>query len=208
MKRPSWATTVAVLGFIVGGYRLFTSITFIGLSGSAPQIGASMNAMQKTIEDPKVQKQMLEAAQKMSEAMAEQMKKQGVKFTPPPASTTDPAPQPQTNMPIPKFPEIPGYFDQIMKIGSYVSLVAAVLLILGAVTLLSVKPIAIKFCYWAIGLSLGFAILKNVVLVTTVPMLGMAMAVGSIFGIIVDLLLLFMVATGDKTAFHETPQTA
>jgi hypothetical protein len=72
-----------------------------------------------------------------------------------------------------------------------------------AICLLQVKPSAIRLFYCAAGALVVLGILKFVVAISYFSFMGMAMMAGGIFGAIIDIVLIIVIATSDKTVFKQ-----
>ncbi len=71
------------------------------------------------------------------------------------------------------------------------------------ISLLQVKPYAVKFVYWALGLAIGLTLIKGAVSVASMSFMVMAMGIGSIFGLMVNIVLLIVVGISDKSAYRQ-----
>jgi hypothetical protein len=92
----------------------------------------------------------------------------------------------------------------------YIGIFVAFLYILSGVFLLLKKEFSIKLVYVALATSIAFGIIESAVLAsdTGSGLISKTMGVGNIFGIIIDIILLIVVATADKTAYLENNKIA
>jgi hypothetical protein len=71
-----------------------------------------------------------------------------------------------------------------------------------SICLLSMRRGAVSLVTWAFGLSIALDVVKGIVFGATHSFIGMGIAVGCMFGAVVDGILLLVVLTSDKTAFE------
>jgi len=172
MKKPTWAKVVGIIGIILGCFAL---------------LGASQTiAMPQTIEMqknmmPEIQKKMLENAESQN-------------FSPE---------QVQESMRMMQdiWKDIPEWFDMWCIVSGIIALVIAVFYLYASIGLLRVQTSAIKMFYIAAGLSICFGIIKGLIAMKALSFVGISIMAGGILGIIIDIILLIVVARGDKQAF-------
>ena len=97
--------------------------------------------------------------------------------------------------------DVPPWFGTYCVVAGIVSLLVSGFYVFASIQLLQTKSAAIKLFYSALGLDIGFTILKAGVAVASMSFMGMAMMMGGMFGVVVSVVMLVVVATGDKTAF-------
>ncbi len=104
---------------------------------------------------------------------------------------------------IQKMWEMPDWFGRwSMFTGIARALISAIYL-LASIWLLMIKPVSIRLFYLAAGSSCVLGIIKGVVAFSALSyFIGIAMASGSTFGSLIDIVLIIVVATGDKSAFQ------
>jgi hypothetical protein len=102
--------------------------------------------------------------------------------------------------------DVPDWFGIYCAVTGVIGLFVSGFYIFAAVQLLQTKPGSIQLFYSALGLDIGFAVMKGVVAVAATSFIGMMMMMGSMFGVVLSIILLVVTATGDKQAF--TPQEA
>lgn len=182
MKRPTWATIVGVLGII---FAIF------GILGAGSDI-----MMPATIDFQKKMFSQMEAVQQKM------------------ATTENGNPIPdeaftgmlQSMQSMWEMPEWLGTWS--MATGLFKLLLCGLALFAG-ISLLQVKPYAIKVFYWAAGLNIGLFFIKGAVLLASMSLMAMTMLFGSFFGLVVNTVLIIVVALGDKTPFNQkVPATA
>jgi len=76
-----------------------------------------------------------------------------------------------------------------------------------SIMLIQLKPAAIRLFYWALGANISLSILKAAVGIYSFSFMSMAMMMGGLFGALIDVVLIIVVATSDKSAFsqHQEP---
>jgi hypothetical protein len=171
MKRPTWATVVGVLGIILSSLGV---------------LGAGQFMMM-----PK----MMQFQKEMMAGMQESMEKQ--------ESTKDREMMPPKEMfkMFEKMWDTPEWYATWCIVAGLLSLLISGFYLFASITLLQVKPSAIRLFYTAVGLSIGLALLKGFAAASAMSFMGLAMLFGSMCGVVIDIVLVIVVATGDKEAF-------
>ena len=142
-------------------------------------LGAGQTMMMpKMIE---MQKEMMPQMQKMLE------KQQG-------------SPQEVMNM-MQKIWDTPEWFDSWCIISGIMALIIAGFYIFASIGILQIKKSSVKMFYLAAGISIGFSILKGLIAMTAMPFMGIFVLIGGSFGVIINIILLIVVAKGDKRVF-------
>jgi len=77
--------------------------------------------------------------------------------------------------------------------------------ILAAILLLRIKSSGIRLLYGAAGSSIVLNIMKCVVAVSVSAFISISMILGAVFGTVIDIVLIMVVATGDKESFYQVP---
>ena len=68
--------------------------------------------------------------------------------------------------------------------------------------LMQIKKTAISLFYMAGGGSIIFSVVKGFMAVSAMSFMGISLVFGDVFGIIVNIILLIVVASGNKNAFQ------
>ncbi len=99
---------------------------------------------------------------------------------------------------------IPVWYGPVAFLMSLIAMAIAACYLFTSIWLLMTKPSAVPLFSLACVVSIGFAILHGVVSMIAMPMWGMGMGMGmtGIVVAVVNVVLLIVVATGDKTAFQ------
>lgn len=98
--------------------------------------------------------------------------------------------------------ETPEWFDTWMVVSGILGVLINGLYIFSAIWLLSLKPSAVKWAYYALGISIGFALIRAIVTASANSiMVGFALF-PIIVGLIIDLILLVVVIGADKDPFE------
>lgn len=178
MKRPTWATVVGILGIIFGVF---------GILGGGQEM-----MMPKMLEMQKEMFSKIEEAQKKDNSASHQ---------------TVQLPTEMRSMMEETWNYPPWFGSWSIFSGISRALISA-LYLFAAIWMLQVKPTAIKLFYWAAGLSIFLSLLKLIVAAfATDSFMGIGMAMGSAFGGLIDLVLIVVVATADKSAFANEGKT-
>lgn len=91
----------------------------------------------------------------------------------------------------------------IVRFG-YIGVIVSFIYILGGVFLLVRKPFSLKLAYGALGLSILFSIIQSIVLSldSSSSLLAMTAGYSQMFGVIIDIILIIVIVSSDKTAYH------
>jgi hypothetical protein len=183
MKRPTWVTVVGVLGII---------FACLGILGAGQEM-----IMPKML---KMKKEMFTDFRKMIEA---EMEKES-------ANQSDNEGQHQGNAEFPvgmfnsfmKMFDFPEWYGTWSIISGILKLLISAFFLLASIRLLQLRPSSINLFYWAAGSSIALGVVKGAVALSGGSFIALAMMVGGVFGIIIDIILIIVVATGDKKAFY------
>jgi len=231
MKRPTWATLTGVLGILFGLYGSYTNASiFMVMLRTRDQFQQPFTTLQKTMSDPAVMKQMQESAQKLQQVLAAQAQQKGLTTTnpilnvPPTIAANPSSSFPQIGntsagtVPSSTIPDLSNAFAKVFKTppawlstwqtgSSAISACLWLLLLIASVGLLQLQPWGIPMFYGASGGGIAFALVKSGVLISTMGVMGFPMSFGVVPGLVVNLIMLFVVVTGDKSAFGLSPAT-
>lgn len=174
MNRPTWATVISVLGII---FSLF------GMLGAGQDVAMPMMM--------KFQKQMISQFQEIQE---KQMQRKG--------SESDAEEFNQVKETMEKIWRTPEWFGTFSVMTGILKLLICGFGLFAYITLLQVKPHAIKLVYWAISLAIGLTVLKGAISVASMSIMAMVMGFGSAFGVVVNIVLLIVVAVSDKSDYY------
>lgn len=187
MKKPRWAKIVGILGIIFGCLGI--------LSGGQEIFMSQMMKIQKemfTEMHKRSTEKQVNTSPEASEPSQEQKK------APPDFS-------PEVFKSMEKMWEVPDWFDPFSIFAGIAKALISALYLLASIWLLQIKPISIRLFYWAAGLSIGLSVLKGAVMLSALSFMGMAIMFGSVFGALIDIILIIVVATGNKEAFQHQP---
>ena len=183
MKRPTWVTVVGVLGII---------FACLGILGAGQEM-----IMPKMM---KMQKEMFTDFGEMIEAeMEKERAKQSFNGEQPPGGDEFPMDFFDSILNMFDFPEWYGTWSIIAGI---LKLIVCAFFLLASIQLLQLKPSSIHLFYGAAGASITLAVFKGAIALSAGSFIAMAMMVGGVFGIIIDIILIIVVVTGDKAAFY------
>ena len=101
--------------------------------------------------------------------------------------------------------DVPDWFDTYCVVAGIAALCVSGFYLFASIRLLQTKPTAIKLFYAAAGIAIGFTIVRAVVAMAATSFMGIALMAGGAFGLVINVVLLIVVATGDKEAFT-TPE--
>ena len=182
MKRPTWATVVGVLGII---------FSCLGILGAGQEI-----MMPKIF---KLQKEMFSDFEKIIQEETEKER----------TNQTDQEGENKSSSEIPmgifksftKMMDFPDWFGTWLIISGILKLLVSAFFLLASIRLLQMKTSSIKLFYWAAGSSIALGVLKGIVALSALSFMAIAMMFGGVFGIVIDIVLIIIVATGNKEAF-------
>lgn len=97
--------------------------------------------------------------------------------------------------------DIPDWFSAFCLLSGIITLFVSGFYAFAAIRILQTHPAAIKLFYAAAAVSIGFTIMKAVFVMVALSFMGMSMIVGGLLGVVINVVLLFVVATSDKTVF-------
>jgi hypothetical protein len=137
---------------------------------------------------------MMEMQKGMFTAMQEAAEKEG-------ATNAQEAPPKEVFAFMEQMWETPDWFDTYCVVAGIVGVCVSGFYIFASIRLLQIKPTAVRLLYGAIGLAIGLAIVKAVAAMATMSFVGMSMAMGGMFGLVINVVLLVVVITGNKEAF-------
>jgi hypothetical protein len=183
MKRPTWATVVGILGIVFGGFGILSA----GPQMMMPKIARFQQQLFSNIEkaiEADIEKQRAKRSDQDEENRGDaQFPKEFFKlFT--------------------KMWDFPEWYGTWSIISGILILSVSAFYLLASIRLLQTKPSGIKLFYWAAGSKIALSVLSAAVAVSAMSFLGIAMLFGGVFGIIIDIILIIVVATGNKAAFY------
>lgn len=195
MKRPTWATVVGVLGIIFSCF---------GILGAGQEI-----IMPKMM---KFQKEIFTHTEERMHKEVEKKKEKQMHGD----SRSQPLERDRENnaeFPIAMFKlmekmwDYPEWYGVFSVICGILKAIISGFYLFASICLLQMKPFSIRLFYWAAGSSISFAVIKGIFAVAAISfIMGMTIVFGGMFGIIIDIVLIIVVATGNKDAFDiKTP---
>lgn len=98
--------------------------------------------------------------------------------------------------------DLPEWYASFCVAAGMISAVVAGLYIFASIRLLQVHPSAVGTFYLAMGLSIAMALVIVLMSIAASSMMAIAMGMGGMFGIVIDVVLLIVVATADKRAYR------
>lgn len=183
MKRPTWATVVGILGIIFG---------CLGILSAGPEMLMPKMA--------KFQKQLFSDIEKTIEADIEKKK----------ARQSHQGGGHQADVEFPKeifksisqMLDFPEWYGTWSIIAGILKLLVSALYLFASIRLLQTRLSGTKLFYWAAGSSIVLGALKASVAIFVASFMSIAMMVGGMFGVVIDIVLILVVASGNKAAFY------
>jgi hypothetical protein len=98
--------------------------------------------------------------------------------------------------------DFPEWYGTWSIISGILILFVSAFFLFASIRLLQIKPSSIKLFYWAAGSKIALSVLMIAVTISAMSFMGIAMLFGGVFGIVIDIVLIVVVATGNKAAFY------
>ena len=118
----------------------------------------------------------------------------------------DQAKQMSSQMDMEHMLETPGWLGIFFTTTGILKLIFCGFAFLASIFLLQIKPSSIKLFYWAAGLNIGLAILRSLILLASKSFVVISAMFSGIFGLVVNIILISVVALGKKDAFAQDTQ--
>lgn len=184
MKKPTWVTVVGVLGII---------FSCLGILGAGQEMLM-----------PKMFKMQQEMLSNFETIVEQEMERERAK-----QNYQDDEYQSSPEMPMGMFEsfskmlDFPEWYGTWSIISGILKLLVCAFFLLASIRLLQLNPSSINLFYAAALASIALGLVKAAVAMHAGSFLAMAMIFGSVFGIIIDIILIIVVATGNKAAFYQ-----
>lgn len=94
----------------------------------------------------------------------------------------------------------PDWFPAWSVVSGVLKILVSIAYLIAGILLLQLKHYAVRVFYWAAGCSIAVALFKAIIYVAAMSFAGIIMA--GIFGWIIDIVLIVIVATSNKSAFY------
>lgn len=98
--------------------------------------------------------------------------------------------------------DIPKWFSPVSVAIGIIGIIVNAFYIYAAILLLQVNPKGITYFYAAIAMSIGVVVIRSLMAGLAFSKFGITSMLGGIVGLVLDLILLAVVATGNKDAFE------
>ena len=98
--------------------------------------------------------------------------------------------------------DFPDWYGTWSIISGILILFVSAFYLLASIRLLQIKPSAISLFYGAAGSKIALSILMTAVALSAMSFIGIVMLFGAVFGIVIDIVLIIVVASGNKAAFY------
>lgn len=102
-----------------------------------------------------------------------------------------------------RFFELPPWYQTWCIVAGVLSLFVSGFYVFACIRLLQTSPSAIGLFYAAAGLAIALALVKGMVAVAGMSFMGLAVMFWSMFGVVINVVLLVVVGSGDKQAFGQ-----
>ncbi|GBE05550.1 hypothetical protein BMS3Abin10_01182 [bacterium BMS3Abin10] len=97
--------------------------------------------------------------------------------------------------------DVPEWFNAWSMAAGVIGLLVSGFYLFASISLLQMKRSAPKVFYSAAGICVIFALIKSIVAVSAMSLMGAAIMFWSLLGMVVNIILLIVAATSDKSAF-------
>ena len=221
MQRPTWATVVGIIGIVIAIYSLLNSVAGLMMPEMISMQSRGEQMQQDAMQRAATQQQNFRAQEKEQDAafkanvqkqsgdlqvspeqkeFAEKNEKEMETFSQQADAEQKAAAQQGAKM-LNK-DKIPTWYGPVAFLMSLISMAIAAFYLFTSNLLLQTKPSAVLLFSLDVVVSVGFAVLHAVVALLAGPM-GIGLMLTGIFVSVVNVVLLIVVATGDKAAFTQ-----
>ena len=202
MKTPNWALAVGILMMLFGGCSVHGDIQSINGPKLMELQESIMEGMTETVK--KADKAETEIETETDSTENNHAEDSVVSFS----NSNNEVLYDEITQNMKKMFHVSEFTKVWMVRFGYMGLFVSFIYILGGLFLLIKKSFSLKLAYIALGLSILFSIIKVVVLSADSTGLFFAMATGfsQIFGVIIDIVLLIVIAVSDKQAYQFSRQ--
>jgi len=183
-KRPTWATVVGIMGIIFASFGIF--------AGAQELLVPSIMKIQKKVFST-LEREITKAEKASS-------------------SENKPSLHPPVSNFFSMFEDIynfPRWFSAYSISSGVARIIIHALYLFASIFLLQMKPSSIRLFYGVVGSSIVLTVIRSIIAITALSFIGMTMMMGGIIGLVIDVVLLAVVLTGNKEAFQqeESPVT-
>lgn len=102
----------------------------------------------------------------------------------------------------------PEWFGVWAVIFGLAGLLVAAFYLLAGIWMVQIKPAADKLMIWALALSILLALLQVVTIITAASFMAIMFVVGGLFSIVIDVVLLIVILTNDRSIFSRQQSLA
>ncbi len=186
MKRPDWVTIVGILGIV------FSCFGILG--------GGQEMMTPKIIE---IQKEMFTNIEELVEKEFEIKNENNLRSEKESQQNGN-----RINFPVNFFKffktmfDLPEWYKSWLIISGVLKIFINGFILFVSILLLQMKQSSIKLFYWASGLSISLAIIKGIIALSITSFIGMTMMFSGMVGMVIDIVLVVVVITGEKHAFY------
>lgn len=224
MQRPTWATVVGIIGIVIAIYSLLNSVAGLLMPQMISMQSRGEQMQQDAMQRAAAQQQQFQKQEKEQDAafkanvqkqsgdfqvspeqkkFAEESEKEMEAFSRQADAEQKAAAQRGAKM-LNK-DKIPAWYGPVAFLMSVIAMAIAAFYLFASILLLQTKPSAVLLFSLAAVVSIGFAIFHGMVSIAAMGMgMGMGFGMSGVVVSVISVVLLIVVATGDKEAF--TPQ--
>lgn len=196
MNRPRWAIIVGWMGLIVSAWALFINLSLIWVT-----IQAHYHMRSSTFKTEKWQEEKTNFNQEWQHSTSDALQSTPTARRGPDRGVSSSRPPRTSDFP---FKSPPKWISQWTTVANGLSAIFWFCLLIGSVGLLLMKSWAMRVVYVSAGGNLLLGLVKGGGLIFTMGPMGIPMSFSILPGFIVNLIILIMVANGDKSAIGQT----
>ncbi len=209
MKRPSWATAIGIIGILFGALGIIGGIQEMMM----PKMLQMQKEMFKTFANAPHTRHEHPAPIEAPRGLADMDPKNSTDNAPTPPAAENPNKPDNQSLPNPAFPQqiekmfdVPDWFGSWSVAIGIAKMIVSGFYLFASIWLLMLKPTSIKLFYWAVGASILLGVVKAIVGISALSFMVMAMMMGGLFGVVIDVVMIVVVALSDKTAYLPNQQ--
>lgn len=94
--------------------------------------------------------------------------------------------------------ETPDWFPTFIAIYGFFGVIIMAVYLFAGINLLQLKPTALKWTYWALGLSLAFAFIQIIIALMFTSLIAIGLMMGGTISIVIGIIILIVILVNNK----------